>query len=395
MADDAFSQFGQGMERGVKLAQHAEQLTQQREQLEVQKQEASVKQSDWFGNQVATILQTPNKELRKANLERLAVTARQLNIYMDPNIAKLAGDEKFVNDVLSVNSHIMGLPPDQKSAAWQAAQGSLGDAVKFNHIINASAESLNRQRDTSARAAQGPDMMKMADDIRRERSGLAVTKNTAEIATAYEKIQNVMQDPSPAGDLSLIFAYMKMLDPGSTVREGEQASAQNTAGVPDRVRGLYNRIISGERLMPEQRADFLKQAHGLYKAQATRQAKVDQTYTELARSRGIDPKHLFIGFGGQEEMDQQTMAARQKVDDRNKAAAGQVPTNQTAESQAKPDALDPNAARMKAYKIHGIDPKDANAEQKLNRALIIQYRPEEARRLGLIPNTTAKSGGRK
>jgi len=34
---------------------------------------------------------------------------------------------------------------------------------------------------------------------------------------------------------------MKILDPGSVVREGEFATAQNSAGIPERIRAKYNR----------------------------------------------------------------------------------------------------------------------------------------------------------
>jgi len=39
-----------------------------------------------------------------------------------------------------------------------------------------------------------------------------------------------------------------MLDPGSVVRESEFATAQNAAGVPDQVRNMYNKVLSGTRL---------------------------------------------------------------------------------------------------------------------------------------------------
>ena len=57
---------------------------------------------------------------------------------------------------------------------------------------------------------------------------------------------------------------MKMLDPGSVVREGEFANAQNSAGVPDRIRSRYNNVLSGERLAENTRQDFIQTAQGLY-----------------------------------------------------------------------------------------------------------------------------------
>ncbi|GMA75874.1 hypothetical protein GCM10025880_22910 [Methylorubrum aminovorans] len=93
---------------------------------------------------------------------------------------------------------------------------------------------------------------------------------------------------SPASDIALIFGYMKMLDPGSVVREGEYATAQNAAGIPDRVRNAYNKAIQGEFLTDGQRQDFVDTAGRLY-GQAYQQA--EQTgvrYRDLAKGQGLD-----------------------------------------------------------------------------------------------------------
>ena len=87
------------------------------------------------------------------------------------------------------------------------------------------------------------------------------------ITQAYKKVEAAANDPSAAGDLSLIFGFMKILDPASVVRETEFANAQNAAGVPDQIRNQYNKILSGERLNPNQRADFIRQARELAKSQ--------------------------------------------------------------------------------------------------------------------------------
>jgi len=87
------------------------------------------------------------------------------------------------------------------------------------------------------------------------------------ITQAYKKVEAAANDPSAAGDLSLIFGFMKILDPASVVRETEFANAQNAAGVPDQIRNQYNKILSGERLNPNQRTDFIRQARELAKSQ--------------------------------------------------------------------------------------------------------------------------------
>jgi hypothetical protein len=137
---------------------------------------------------------------------------------------------------------------------------------------------------------------KLATDLRKERSDLPTTKDTQKVSASYNRIQKAAQNPSAAGDLALIFNYMKMLDPGSTVREGEFANAQNAAGVPDQIRNMYERIRSGQRLNPDQRLDFLGKAGGQYQAQLDLQNQADQTFVALAERSGIDPKDVLVDF---------------------------------------------------------------------------------------------------
>lgn len=397
MADDAFSQFGQGMERGVKLAQHAEQLTQQREQLEEAKKLNLIKVGDAVMESYNNAATLKDPKARKVAFDEARHKATLLGYPVSEASHSMLSSDTFRNELLQASASMLGLPDAQRAENYGSIGTLLRDPKLLQNTLMGIGDRLAKEAsaEATARSSRSMELAKMTDEIRRERNSLPVTKNTAEIASAYAKIQGAVNNPSPAGDLSMIFGYMKMLDPASSVKEGEQASAQNTAGVPERVWGLYNRVIKGERLTPEQRKDFFQQSHGLYAAQATRQTQVDKTYTELARSRGMNPQHLFVGFGGQEELDQQTLAAQQKIKDRTQAAAGQAPADQASKTQIKPGSIDPKTARLEAYAIHGIDPNDAQADQKLNRALIIKYRPEQARKLGLIPDVTAKSGGRK
>lgn len=123
-------------------------------------------------------------------------------------------------------------------------------------------------------------------------------KDFITVKDAYSKIEAATREPSAAGDLSLIFAYMRLLDPGSTVREGEFATAQNTAGVPDRVRSIYNRVVSGERLAETQRADFLTQAKNLFGEQLASHEELEGQYKGIAQKRGWDPDEAVPDYAG-------------------------------------------------------------------------------------------------
>ena len=132
---------------------------------------------------------------------------------------------------------------------------------------------------------------------RKEFTSLPVVKAFSDQTTAYGRVISSVQDPSPAGDLALIFNYMKVLDPGSVVREGEFATAQNAGSVDDRTRGLYNRIMSGERLSEAQRADFADRATRLYSGAEQQYQDISEQYGAFARSAGLPPEQVIPNFG--------------------------------------------------------------------------------------------------
>lgn len=113
---------------------------------------------------------------------------------------------------------------------------------------------------------------------------------------AFTRIKSSAREPSAAGDLALIFNYMKLLDPGSTVREGEFATAQNAAGVPQVVQSYYNRVMTGERLADEQRADFVKRAGMIYNDVLGNHKRLEGQYTDIAKRNAIDPRDVVISY---------------------------------------------------------------------------------------------------
>lgn len=147
-----------------------------------------------------------------------------------------------------------------------------------------------------------PDAPKSTDVFSQEQQlrtqYLGQTKDFRDVRDAYGRIQSSAKDPSAAGDLALIFNYMKMLDPGSTVREGEFANAQNAGGVPERIWSSYNKLKSGERLSPPQRADFMMRAKGLYSKAEFQKKKTQSEYRKMASSYpGLNPDRVLMDDG--------------------------------------------------------------------------------------------------
>ena len=105
----------------------------------------------------------------------------------------------------------------------------------------------------------------------------------------YGQISDFAQDPSAAGDIAMVFAYMKLLDPNSVVRESEYATAASAGPLVDAATvGVYNRLLRGERLTPLQRADFFDSAGKLFTQAADSYELHRGAYETQAANSGLD-----------------------------------------------------------------------------------------------------------
>jgi hypothetical protein len=111
-----------------------------------------------------------------------------------------------------------------------------------------------------------------------------------QISQAYRKIETAPD--TAAGDMSKIFGFMKILDPSSTVREGEYASAENARGVPDTVRAQYNKVMSGQRLTPAQRTQFTQAAGDLVGSQKQQFEGQKKFFENIAIKNKIAPESV-------------------------------------------------------------------------------------------------------
>lgn len=113
----------------------------------------------------------------------------------------------------------------------------------------------------------------------------------------YQKVVQAAGDMSQAGAIALVFGYMKTLDPGSTVREGEQASVQNSGTIPETITNMYNKLLAGKSsLTPEQRMQFANSARGQFEVYQHTFDAANERFGGLAKSYGFDPNRVVRQF---------------------------------------------------------------------------------------------------
>jgi hypothetical protein len=152
----------------------------------------------------------------------------------------------------------------------------------------------NKYKDMGKLAPE--DAQKLETDLRKEYNTSPVVQALQTVKGAYAKIQ--ASEPTGTGDISMIFSYMKMLDPTSTVREGEFATAQQSGGIPSFVTNLYNKAVSGEMLTTDQRKQMLSQAKKIFDAAKSSEQVVRDGITRIANKQGLDTSNVFYEQGG-------------------------------------------------------------------------------------------------
>lgn len=185
---------------------------------------------------------------------------------------------------------------------------------KYNAAESKKKEDANKLAEKIARDKKGTQT-KIEGDLRKS-YWTEGAKETAGAIRGFQKVKAAATTPSPTGvdDIALIFGFMKTIDPTSTVREGEFATAQNSGSVPETIRARYNQIVGGDKLTSDQRSNFLNAAATQLKSQLEVQKGIDERYTDLAKRAEADVEDVIDpGFSKAYEEVSQILGGNQNL----------------------------------------------------------------------------------
>jgi hypothetical protein len=101
--------------------------------------------------------------------------------------------------------------------------------------------------------------------------------------------------------MSLLYNYVRLLDPTSVVRESEFAAAAASGSLGERVQTAYERIASGARMPESLRQSFIREGKNLYDNQLRSHNTVADQYEGLARANGLEPMRVVTRFDRPQE----------------------------------------------------------------------------------------------
>ena len=199
---------------------------------------------------------------------------RQPQVFIDPNMS--SEDQALANQDL-----------------WNTYESNV---AKQNQNFNGIPSSAERKQEEV-------DIQNKGKSFEREETLASKYQNQSkafrELSEAYQKTKNLFdkaQGSAPA-TLAAATAYMKLLDPGSVVRESELGMALNATGKLDKAENFMNRINKGEVLTESQIKQFKDATEEVYKAATKQQRIIDKNYSDNALRNKLNPKNIIQDVG--------------------------------------------------------------------------------------------------
>lgn len=121
------------------------------------------------------------------------------------------------------------------------------------------------------------------------------TKKYIELDGTYSTLVESAKAKTGPGDIALITGFMKMLDPGSVVRDTEFATARDTAGLYERLANQAQKFKSGQifALDSKQRQEYVNLAQKYLDAAKKKAQQEKQDLGVVVKNYGLNEQNVF------------------------------------------------------------------------------------------------------
>jgi hypothetical protein len=234
-------------------------------------------------------------------LDRLVSVAE-----IDPNLAKqtlgimissMPGGDKVIDSIskIGVEERKAELQPgvlDKQAAALGLTKAQTNEVLARTKNLGLEGKKAVLELEALKKGELSPEKKfdqekKLRDEFTKK------TANFTEGTRNYEVIKSSAADDSGAGDVALVTSFMKMLDPGSVVRETEFANARDTAGLYANVKNMVEKGFTGKFLNPAQRETFGRLAKKYLDAARKQQEGVRKDLGIIVKNYSLNEENVF------------------------------------------------------------------------------------------------------
>ncbi|MGB3465686.1 MAG: hypothetical protein WBA74_10460 [Cyclobacteriaceae bacterium] len=223
---------------------------------------------------------------------------KQAENYFGFTMAQIPGGEKVIESAIKMGVEARNSGKYLGELKQQGLDAGLTKAQTtkaINDGVKVSAETAKILLETKAMENAGgldPEtVFNQEEKIRKEYQNRI--SNYTDAKTTYANIDASSKDNSGAGDVALVTSFMKMLDPGSVVRETEFATASNTAGLIGKLSTTLDKLQKGEFLTDSQRKTFVGLAKKYMDATEVNEKRVRKDLSNVVTNYNLNPDNVF------------------------------------------------------------------------------------------------------
>ncbi len=223
-------------------------------------------------------------------------------------VAQEGGDPRVIDMNKSFEDNLDNAQPFLKSSSTET---EVIDYKGGKALIDSDSGEIIKEYPAGSSATKyTKDQMSAVNDLITQQRSDPDISTFAVVRDAYNQILNGAKsarenpDQQGPGDLSIIYGYIKMIDPSSSVKEGEILTVENSKGLSDKVRDELNKARTGG-LNETQRSTYVNAARGLYDNKAQAYQRKQDFYGNLADINNVDRKDAIWDVAGTKTVDRQ------------------------------------------------------------------------------------------
>ena len=176
------------------------------------------------------------------------------------------------------------------SVSQQAPPGETDDLGMISRLPRETQAAIALAVQKGDLTAAGKILTDASDDedkLRKEHTGLI--KNFQEAQSGIQQLETAYKTDNSIGDIAMVYALMKALDPGSVVRETEYGFVVNSQSIPQALVQRINQFWDGKRLAKGIRDEMVSHGRNAMETRLQEYERLTNQIQGIARYRGLSP----------------------------------------------------------------------------------------------------------
>jgi len=135
-----------------------------------------------------------------------------------------------------------------------------------------------------------------AAELRKEYQNTQAVSDWIVTAPLFNSAIKSAQQPTNQGDINIMYAFAKLMDPGSVVRDQEGKLVMNSGTIPQSIVGTFNRLVQGGGTMdPQVRLNLIDTLKNRMDEIRASKDTTDKFYRErVAPAAGLNPEEVLV-----------------------------------------------------------------------------------------------------